>query len=85
MRHGIRNNEGDRIADVTHHVARENGIRRGRERIVRQIEQARQAAEILDIVGGEDRGDARQAARTACIDPEGGMRVGRAQHQRVQC
>ena len=48
-----------------------------------QIEQARQTAEILDVLGRQDRADARQAAGARGIDGEFRMRMRRAQHQRV--
>ena len=45
--------------------------------------QARQVAELLDVVGDQDRADARHAAGLADVEGEFRMRMRRAQHQRV--
>jgi hypothetical protein len=80
---GVRDHEGDRIADVAHFILRQDRIGRAGKRIDLQIEQARQIAEILDVVGGQHRADARHPAGLAGIDGELRMGVRRAQHQRV--
>ena len=59
---GVGDHEGNGIADMAHHAVGEDRIGRAGERIDFQVEQARQTAEILDVVGGQDRADARQAA-----------------------
>ena len=79
----VRDDEGHGIADMAHLVLRQDRIRRPGERIDFQIEQARQVAEILDVLRRQDRADARQAAGAAGIDREFRMRMRRAQHQRV--
>ena len=72
------------VADMAHLVPRQDRIGRAGERIDFQIEQARQIAEILDVLGGQDRRHAGQAAGAGGIDGEFRMRVRRAQHQRMQ-
>ncbi len=81
---GLRDHKGHGIADMAHHIPREDRIWRPRERILFQIEQARQIAEFPDILRGEDGGDPGQTARADNIDGELGMRMRRAQHQRMQ-
>ena len=80
---GISDHEGDGIADMAHHAVGEDGIGRAGERIDFQVEQARQAAEILDVIRRQDRADARQAFGAGGIEGEFGVGVRRAQHQRM--
>ncbi len=56
---GLRHDERNRVANVPHDIARKDRIRRAGKGFVRQIEQAGKTAEILDVVGGENRGYAR--------------------------
>jgi len=79
--HSVRDHESDGIADVTHHVAREDRIRRPRKRLVRQVEQTGKTAEILDVVGGENRPNAGEPSGTRHIDLEFCMGVRRPQYQ----
>ena len=81
---GFRDDEGDGIADMAHLVLGEDRIGRTGERIDFQIEQARQVAEIPDILRRQDRGYPRQTAGAGGIDGEFRVRMRRAQHQRVQ-
>ena len=80
---GVGDNEGDGIADVANLILRKDRIGRARERIDFEVEQARQVAELPDVVGDQDRADARHAAGLGDVDGEFCMRVRRAQHQRV--
>ena len=80
---GVRDHEGNGIADMAHHTVGEDGIGRAGERIDFQIEQAGKAAEILDVFRRQDRADARQALGAGGIDGEFGVGVRRAQHQRM--
>ena len=81
----LRDYEGNGIADMPYLSIRQDRIGRARERIHFQIEQARQTAEILDVLCRQDRSHPRQAAGAAGIDGEFRMRMRRAQHQRVHC
>ena len=79
----IGNHEGDGIADMADFIPGEDRIGRTRERIGFQIEQARQVAEIPDVVGDQHRADARHAAGLGDVDGEFRMRMRRTQHQRM--
>ncbi len=81
---GVGDHEGDGIADMTHLVLRQDRIGRAGEGIDLEIEQARQVAELLDVLGGQDQRHARQSAGLGRIDGVSGMRVRRAQHQGMQ-
>ena len=80
---GVRDHEGYGVADMAHHAVGQDGIGRCGERIDFQIEQARQAAEILDVFRRQNRPDAGQAFGAGGVDGEPGVGVRRAQHQRV--
>ncbi len=80
---GLRDHEGHGIADMAHHAVGEDRIGRAGERIDFQIEQARQTAEIPDVLGRQDRSHPRQAAGAGGIEGEFRVGVRRAQHQRV--
>jgi hypothetical protein len=81
--HRVRDHEGHGIADVAHHIARENRIKRAGERIDFQVEQAGKAAEVLDVFRRQDRTDARQAPGAGGVDGEFRVRMRRTQHQRM--
>src|SRR5262249_26225956 len=72
------------VADMPHLFLRQDWIGGTGEGIDLEIEQARQVAEILDVFGRQDEGNAGKAAGSVRIDGESGMRMRRAQHQRVQ-
>ena len=80
---GIGDHEGNGVADVANLVLGEDRIGRAGERIGFKVEQAWQIAEILDVVRGQDRADARHPAGLGDIDGEFRVRMRRAQHQRV--
>ena len=80
---GFGDHECDGIADMAHHAMREDRIGRRLERIDFQIEQARQTAEIPDVLGRQDRGHPRQAAGAGGIEGKFRVSVRRAQHQRM--
>ena len=81
---GLRDHESRDIADMADLVLGEDRVRRTGKWIDFKIEQAWQAAEVLDVLGRQDRGDAGKAAGAARIDGEFRVRVRRAQHQRMQ-
>ena len=81
---GLGDDKGHGVADMAHFPGGEDRIVRAGEWGVRQVEQARQSAQILDVVGGEDRGDAGQRAGARGVERKGCVRVRRAQHQRMQ-
>ena len=58
---GVGHDEGDGIADMAHLVLGEDRIGRTGEGIDLEIEQARQIAEIADVVGGQDQRRRREA------------------------
>ena len=80
---GVRDHEGNGIADMAHHAVGEDRIGRAGERIDFQVEQAGQTAEILDVFRRQDRADARQASGADGVDGEFRVGVRRAQHQRM--
>ena len=67
---------GEFLRGTAHLVGRQDRVWRAGEGINLEIEQARQTAEILDVLGGEDQRHARQIARPGCIDGVFRMRVG---------
>ncbi len=79
----IGDDKGDGVADVPHLVLCQDRIGRTGERVDLEIEQARQIAEIANVGRGQHQRDAGQRAGRRGIDGEPGMRVRRAQHQRV--
>ncbi len=81
---GLGDDKGDGVADMAHFVPGKDRIRRPGERVVLEIEQARQVAEIADVVGRKDQRDAGQLASTPRIDGEFCVGMRRAQHQRMQ-
>ncbi len=81
---GAGHDEGNGVADMAHFIAGEDRIWRASERIDLQIEQARQVAEIPDVLGRQDQRHAGKPAGAARIDRELRMRMRRTQHQRVQ-
>ncbi len=78
---GVSHNERNRVADMPHDVTRKDWIRRAGKGLIRQIEQAGKTAEILDVVGCENRSDARQPASLRHIDLELRVSVRRSQHK----
>ena len=80
----VGDDEGDGVADMAHLAFGQDRIGRTGEGIDLEIEQARQVAEIADVVRRQHQRDAGQARARRGIDGELGMRMRRAQHQRVQ-
>ena len=80
----VGHHESHGVADMADLVPRQDRIGRAGERIDLEVEQARQIAEILDVVGGQDRRHARQRARLGDVDGEFCMRMRRTQHQGMQ-
>ena len=78
------NDKGYGVADMAHFVFGKDRIGRTGERIFFEIEQARQIAELADVLGRQDQRDAGQCLGARGIDGEFGMGMRRAQHQRMQ-
>ena len=60
---GVGNDKGDGVADMAHFVLGEDRIGRTGERVDFKVEQARQIAEIADVVRREDQRNAGQRSR----------------------
>ncbi len=80
----VGDHEGHGIADMAHLAPGKDRIGRAGERIDLEIEQARQVAEIGNVLRRQDHADAGQTFRARGIDRELGVRMRRTQHQRVQ-
>src|SRR5262249_53219750 len=76
--------EGDGVADMAHLTFGKDRIGCAGEGIDLEIEQARQVAEIGDVLSRQRHADARQSPGARRVDGEPGMRMRRTQHQRVQ-
>ena len=81
---GVGDDERNGVADMTHLVPGKDRIGRPGKGIDFEIEQARQVAEIPDILRREDERDPGQAAGARGVDGELRMRMRRAQHQCMQ-
>ena len=81
----IGDDEGDGIADIARDIAREDRMRRDLDLDVGQHARRRQGPEMADVGRGQHQAHARHRPHAAEIaDPEAGMRMRRAHHDRMQ-
>ena len=84
-RQRVGHDEGDGIPDIARDLARENWVRRDLDLDVGHHARRRQGSEMADVGGGQHQADAGHRAHAAEVaDPETGMGMRRAHHDRMQ-
>ncbi len=82
---GVGDHEGDGVAYIAHHVARQHQIGPHVGLHARQHAEARHRREVGDVGAGEHQAHARHGAHAAeLVDGEAGVGVRRAHHHRLQ-
>ena len=84
-RQAVGDHEGDGVADVPHHILGKDRIDRNLDVHARQHAGRRQRPEVGHVGGRQHQPHARHRPHAVeIVDAEAGMRVRRAQHDRVQ-